>query len=168
MRLPSSHFVLSCLFAFALWSRAPCSAQDGDPAPAVQTPTAPLSPLAGPRAAVAVGAVLFTAAPIVGLSAFVGVQLDGPNNWLGCEGFDGHTDAECEQEEIQHAREVERALPPIIVGSTLLGLGGLALGIWGITRIVRVRREQRRLQFDSAGLELDGARPARLALRFRF
>jgi hypothetical protein len=163
----SARFIVALLFALTLWSRALCSAQDSGPQPAPQARVPPSS-LAGARAAVAGGAIMFTAAPIVGLGATAAVQLAGPNNWLGCEDFHGHTDAECEEEERQHAREVERALPPIIVGSTLLGLGGFALGIWGITRMVRIRREQRGLRLDSAGLELDGVRPARLALRFRF
>lgn len=113
------------------------------------------------------GAVLVTLAPVVGLGAAFSVQMDGAN-FLGCDDFHGRADSQCEQDERDHDREVEKAMPPIIIGSTVMGLAGLALGIWGITRIARVRREQRRLQLDSAGLELEGARPARLSLRFRF
>lgn len=166
MRLHRLLLALCCTFAFALSTRAPCHAQEEVAEPSAQ-PAPPPSPLAGPRVAVAGGAVLFTLAPIVGLGAAFAVQLDGAN-WLGCEDFHGQVDSECEEQERRHAREVERAMPPIIIGSTVMGLAGLALGIWGITRIARYRREQRRLQLDSAGLELEGARPARLALRFRF
>lgn len=82
---------------------------------------------------IAVGAILFTAAPVVGVAGAAYVQLKGAN-WLGCGTLFGdgssHPDSKCEREERRHEREVERKMPWVIGSSVALGVGGLALGIW--------------------------------------
>lgn len=161
---PRALSLLSALLLLLCAERASAQAEPAPPPPL----TAHRLRLTGPRAAIGWGAVLLTAAPVVGLVAGIKVQLDGAN-FLGCDDWiSGETDPECEADEAAHDAKVEQQMPWVIAGSATLAAGGAGLLGWGIARLIRVRRAERREQLLRNTQLALSPQGARLSLRLHF
>lgn len=119
--------------------------------------------LAGPRIAIAAGAVVLTAAPFVAVMAGF-ASADGLA-WLGCEDFkSGQVDEDCEREDRAAQREYQRAALFTGVATAAVGAGLIALGV---VQLARIRRARRHVALGQSGLHLSThSAELRLALRF--
>jgi len=156
--------LLCALLGFAQLLVSPSSAQA---APAGTTSRLADRPLAGPRAALGVGAALVIAAPLVVAIGAATLAYSGPS-WFGCEDFLGQIDTQCEEDNRLHQQNVDQTMPWLIGSAVSIGVIGVGLSAFGITRLVQIKRARARVAyFQGAGFELT-PRTTQVSLRFRF
>jgi hypothetical protein len=161
---PRALSMLSSLLLILCAARG--SAQDDPAAPDPLTPAR--RALIGPRTAIGLGAILLTAAPVIGIVAAVQVQLDGANV-LGCDDWiSGKPDPQCEADQAAHDATAAEQMPWVIAGSVTLGLGGAALLAYGIVRVAKVRRAQRYEALLKGAQLAVAPGGAHLSMRLRF